>query len=90
MYITKSHPKVPVKIFFLFRLLQTAQITPAPQIQNMMDFHSIETKGTDCFMSFNTVFLAKTKILFQIKISVIEEFLLRHLLPLGTISSPCI
>lgn len=52
MYITKSHPKVPVKIFFRFRLLQTAQITPAPQIQNMMDFHSIETKGTDCFIQF--------------------------------------
>lgn len=61
MYITKSHPKVPVKIFFRFRLLQTAQITPAPQIQNMMDFHSIETKVTDCFMSFNTVFFGKNK-----------------------------
>lgn len=81
MYITKSHPKVPVKIFFRFRLLQTAQITPAPQIQNM---------GLIVLCPLIQFFLAKTKILFQIKISVIEEFLLRHLLPLGTIYSPCI
>lgn len=67
MYITKSHPKVPVKIFFRFRLLQTAQITPAPQIPNMMDFHSIETKGTDCFMSFNTVFWQKQRYSFKLK-----------------------
>lgn len=68
MYITKSHPKVPVKIFFRFRLLQTAQITPAPQIQNMMDFHSTETKETDCFMSFNTVFyLQRQRYSFKLK-----------------------
>lgn len=60
-YEKPSQFKVPVKIFSRFRLLQTAQITPAPQIQNMMDFHSIETKGTDCFMSFNTVFFGKDK-----------------------------
>lgn len=58
--MSKNHPKVPVKIFFRFRILQTAQITPAPQIQGWI-FISQKQKEIDFLCPLIRLFFFRCK-----------------------------